>query len=56
MVVNLVRSGRKQPQLFSASAGGQARHPFLFAEDHGGAGSAVPPDSAMSATVSEIIP
>src|SRR3954468_16524543 len=28
MVVNLVRSGRKQPQLFSASAGGPARHPF----------------------------
>jgi lipid A 3-O-deacylase len=28
MVVNLVRSGRKQPQLFSASAGGQARHPI----------------------------
>src|SRR6478752_2826020 len=27
MVVNLVRSGRKQPQLFSASAGGTARHP-----------------------------
>ncbi len=27
MVVNLVRSGRKQPQLFSASAGGPARHP-----------------------------
>ena len=26
MVVNLVRSGRKQPQLFSASAGGKARH------------------------------
>jgi len=25
--VNLVRSGRKQPQLFSASAGGKARHP-----------------------------
>jgi hypothetical protein len=29
MVVNLVRSGRKQPQRFSASAGGTARHPFL---------------------------
>jgi hypothetical protein len=28
IVVNLVRSGRKQPQLFSASAGGWARHPF----------------------------
>jgi lipid A 3-O-deacylase len=28
MVVNLVRSGRKQPQLFSASAGGQARRPI----------------------------
>src|SRR5689334_8235284 len=28
MVVNLVRSGRKQPQLFSASAGGPARLPF----------------------------
>src|SRR5690242_5729380 len=28
MVVNLVRSGRKQPQLFSASAGGTARHLF----------------------------
>src|SRR5215207_1026075 len=28
MVVNLVRSGRKQPQLFSASAGGSARHPY----------------------------
>ena len=28
MVVNLVRSGRKQPQLFSASAGGKARHPL----------------------------
>ncbi len=27
-VVNLVRSGRKQPQLFSASAGVQARHPL----------------------------
>src|SRR5439155_20550024 len=27
MVVNLVRSGRKQPQLLSASAGGTARHP-----------------------------
>ena len=27
MVVNLVRSGRKQPQRFSASAGGTARHP-----------------------------
>ena len=26
-VVNLVRSGRKQPQRFSASAGGTARHP-----------------------------
>ena len=26
MVVNLVRSGRKQPQLFFASAGGKARH------------------------------
>ena len=26
MVVNLVRSGRKQPQRFSASAGGSARH------------------------------
>src|SRR5690242_6151728 len=30
MVVNLVRSGRKQPQLFSASAGGTARHPLFF--------------------------
>src|SRR5215208_4662290 len=29
MVVNLVRSGRKQPQLFSASAGGTARHPHF---------------------------
>src|SRR5690348_11278207 len=29
MVVNLVRSGRKQPQLFFASAGGKARHPDL---------------------------
>jgi hypothetical protein len=29
MVVNLVRSGRKQPQLFFASAGVRARHPFL---------------------------
>ena len=28
MVVNLVRSGRKQPQLFLASAGGKARLPF----------------------------
>src|SRR5687767_8449377 len=28
MVVNLVRSGRKQPQLFFASAGGKARHLF----------------------------
>src|SRR6185437_13281282 len=28
-VVNLVRSGRKQPQRFSASAGGTARHPPL---------------------------
>jgi hypothetical protein len=27
-LVNLVRSGRKQPQLFAASAGGKARHPF----------------------------
>ena len=26
-LVNLVRSGRKQPQLVSASAGGLARHP-----------------------------
>ena len=32
MVVNLVRSGRKQPQLFSASAGGQARHPFIVGD------------------------
>ena len=31
MVVNLVRSGRKQPQLFFASAGGQARLPFVSA-------------------------
>jgi len=30
-VVNLVRSGRKQPKLFSASAGDQARLPFYFA-------------------------
>ena len=30
-VVNLVRSGRKQPQLFSASAGGKARHPYRCA-------------------------
>jgi DNA polymerase III subunit gamma/tau len=29
MMVNLVRSGRKQPQLFFASAGGLARHPML---------------------------
>ena len=28
MVVNLVRSGRKQPQLFFASAGGRARLPL----------------------------
>jgi len=28
-VVNLVRSGRKQPQRFTASAGGTARHPLL---------------------------
>jgi len=28
-VVNLVRSGRKQPQLFLASAGVQARHPIV---------------------------
>ena len=26
-MVNLVRSGRKQPQLFTAGAGGKARHP-----------------------------
>ena len=29
-VVNLVRSGRKQPKLFSTSAGDQARLPFSF--------------------------
>ena len=29
MVVNLVRSGRKQPKRFSASAGGTARHLFF---------------------------
>jgi hypothetical protein len=29
--VNLVRSGRKQPKLFSASAGDPARHPLSFA-------------------------
>ena len=33
MVVNLVRSGRKQPQLFTASAGGKARHPFQYLGD-----------------------
>ena len=28
MAVNLVRSGRKQPQLFFCKCRGQARHPF----------------------------
>ena len=33
MLVNLVRSGRKQPQLFCASAGGKARLPFQHLGD-----------------------
>ena len=37
MVVNLVRSGRKQPQLFSASAGGKARHPLQLCRSRGDA-------------------
>ena len=35
-VVNLVRSGRKQPQRFNASAGGTARHPSLCSPEHAG--------------------
>ena len=45
MVVNLVRSGRKQPQRFSASAGGSARLPFAAAA----AADAKPPAARAAA-------